>query len=83
MKAGIVTKVIKDLKHNAAKYQMYEIGANLRDIERELYYNYTFEDEIDISHFTSLLQRCLVRVPDDQKSLLTPIIRDLKLDQLL
>ena len=73
MKAGIITKAIKDFKNNAAKYQMYELGANLRDLEIELSYNYTFEDEIDISHFTSLLQRCLTGVPDEQKSLLIPI----------
>ena len=83
MKAGSITEIIKELKNTAVRKQMYEIGCNLRDVERELSFNYIFEDEIEVSHLYSLLQRCLDGVPDNQKVLLTQIIRELKLNQIL
>jgi hypothetical protein len=44
---------------------------------------YTFDDEVDVNQFTILLQTCLVSLPNEQRILLTPIIRELKLSQLL
>ena len=83
MKAGLVIDTIKTIKITAAQKQMYELASNLRNIERELASQYTFEDEVDVNHFTILLQTCLIGLPDDQRLLLTPIIRELKLSQLL
>ena len=83
MKAGLVIDTIKKIKITAIQKKMYELAANLRKIESELSYQYTFEDEVDVNHFTILLQTCLIGLPDDQRSLLTPIIRELKLSQLL
>lgn len=83
MKAGLVISVIKDIKQTAIDKQMYELAKNLREVERELSNTYTFEDEVQVSHFTVLLQSCLIGLPDDQRLLLTPIIRELKLSQLL
>lgn len=83
MKAGLVIETIKSIKQTAIDKQMYELASNLREIERELSYTYTYEDEVQVSHFTVLLQTCLVGLPDDQRIVLTPIIRDLKLSQLL
>jgi hypothetical protein len=76
-------ETIKIIKQTAVDKQMYELASNLRKVERELSYNYIFEDEVNVSHFTVLLQSCLVGLPDDQRLLLTPIIRELKLSQLL
>jgi hypothetical protein len=83
MKAGLVIDTIKKIKITAIQKKMYELAANLRKIESELSYQYTFEDEVDVNQFTILLQTCLVGLPDDQRVLLTPIVRELKLSQLL
>ncbi len=83
MKAGIVIETIKSIKNTAAYKQMYELASNLRNVERELGSQYTFDDEVDVTHFTGLLQTCLVGLPEEQSLLLKPIIRELKLSQLL
>jgi hypothetical protein len=83
MKAGLVIDKIKTIKQTSIEKQMYELASNLRKIEKELAYQYIFEEEVDINHFTILLQTCLIGIPDDQRLLLTPIIRELKLSQLL
>jgi hypothetical protein len=83
MKAGLVIDTIKSIKQTSINKQMYELASNLRNIERELSSQYTFDDEVDVNHFTILLQTCLVSLPDEQRLLLTPIIRELKLSQLL
>jgi len=83
MKAGLVIDTIKSIKQTSINKQMYELASNLRNIERELASQYTFDDEVDVNQFTILLQTCLVGLPDEQRLLLTPIIRELKLRQLL
>jgi hypothetical protein len=83
MKAGLVIETIKTIKNTAAKKWMYQLASNLRIIEREIDSQYTFDDEVDVNHFTILLQNCLVGLPDDQRLLLTPIVRELKLTNLL
>jgi hypothetical protein len=83
MKSGLVIDTIKSIKQTAINKQMYELASNLRNIERELASQYTFDCEVDVNHFTILLQTCLIGLPDDQRLLLKPIIRELKLSQLL
>lgn len=83
MKAGLVIETIKSIKQTSVNKQMYELASNLRNIERELSSQYTFDDEVDVNHFTMLLQTCLLGLPDEQRLLLTPIVRELKLNQLL
>ncbi len=83
MKADLVIETIKSIKQTAIDKQMYELASNLREIERELSNTYIYEDEVQVSHFTVLLQTCLVGLPDDQRIVLTPILRELKLSQLL
>ena len=83
MKAGLVIETIKSIKQTAIDKQMYELASNLREIERELSNTYIYDDEVQVSHFTVLLQTCLVGLPDDQRIVLTPILRELKLSQLL
>jgi hypothetical protein len=84
MKSGLAIEVIKKIKNEAAyEHQMYELAASLRTIERELGSQYTFDDEVDVAHFTLLLQTCLVGLPEEQSLLLKPIIRELKLNQIL
>jgi hypothetical protein len=83
MKAKLVIETIKSIKQTAIDKQMYSLAANLRTIERELESKYKSEDQVEVSHFTTLLQTCLIGLPDEQRLLLTPIIRELKLSQLL
>ena len=96
MKAGLVIETIKSIKNEAAYKQMYELAASLRTIERELGSQYavygvtsdgfaiTFDDdEVDVAHFTMLLQTCLVGLSEKESLLLKPIIRELKLSQIL
>jgi hypothetical protein len=83
MKAKLVIETIKSIKQTAIDKQMYSLAANLRTIERELESKYKSEEQVEVSHFTVLLQSCLIGLPDEQILLLTPIIRELKLSQLL
>ena len=83
MKAKLVIETIKSIKQTAIDKQMYSLAVNLRTIERELESKYESEEQVEVSHFTTLLQSCLIGLPDDQRLLLTPIIRELKLSQLL
>jgi hypothetical protein len=83
MKSQLVIQTIKDIKMKAIDKQMYEMAMLMRNIERELSSNYSFDDEVDVVHFTELLQVCLDKLPEDQVLLLKPIIRELKLSQIL
>lgn len=83
MKSKLVIETIKSIKQTAIDKQMYSLAVNLRTIERELESKYEFEDQVEVSHFTTLLQTCLVVLPDEQRLLLTPIIRELKLSQII
>ena len=83
MKVKLAIEIIKDIKMNAIKKQMYEIACNLRDVETELLYDYMIRESVDISHLTNLLQKCLNGLPYDQSLLLVPIIRKLKINQIL
>ena len=83
MKSKLVIETIKSIKQTAIDKQMYSLAVNLRTIERELESKYEFEDQVEVSHFTTLLQTCLVVLPDEQRLLLTPIIRELELSQII
>jgi hypothetical protein len=83
MKAGLVIETIKSIKQTAINKQMYEMVMLLRNIERELGSHYSFDEEVNVVHFTELLQVCSDKLPEDQSLLLKPIIRELKLSQLL
>lgn len=83
MKAGLVIETIKVIKQTSINKQMYELASNLRNIERELDSQYTLDDEVDVVHFTELLQVCSDKLPEDQSLLLKPILRELKLNQIL
>jgi hypothetical protein len=83
MRSQLVIQTIKDIKMKAIDKQMYEMAMLMRNIERELSSNYLFDDEVDVVHFTELLQVCLDKLPEDQVLLLKPIIRELKLSQIL
>jgi hypothetical protein len=83
MKSGLVIETIKSIKQTAIDKQMYEMAMLLRNIERELGSHYSFDEEVNVVHFTELLQVCSDKLPEDQSLLLKPILRELKLSQLL
>jgi hypothetical protein len=83
MKADLVIESIKSIKNTAIQKQMYEMAMILRDIEKELGSHYSFDEEVNVVHFTELLQVCSDKLPEEQSLLLKPIIRELKLSQLL
>jgi hypothetical protein len=83
MKAKLVIETIKSIKQTAIDKQMYEMAMLLRNIERELGSHYSFDEEVNVVHFTELLQVCSDKLPEDQSLLLKPILRELKLSQLL
>lgn len=83
MKAGLVIDIIQEIRNTAAKKKLYQLFLNLKNIQEELKKKYSDDDEVDVNQFTILLQTCLIGLPDDQRLLLTPIIRELKLSQLL
>jgi hypothetical protein len=83
MRAGLVIETIKGIKQTSIHKQMYEMSMFLRDIEKELGSHYSFDEEVNVVHFTELLQVCSDKLPEDQSLLLKPILRELKLNQLL
>jgi hypothetical protein len=83
MRSQLAIESIRSIKMTAIDKQMYEMAMLMRNIERELSSNYSFDDEVDVVHFTELLQVCLDKLPEDQVLLLKPIIRELKLSQIL
>ena len=83
MRAGLVIETIKGIKQTSIHKQMYEMAMLLRDIEKELGSHYSFDEEVNVVHFTELLQVCSDKLPEDQSLLLKQILRELKLNQLL
>jgi hypothetical protein len=83
MKSETVIDYLNNIKNTASNKQMYELASNLRKLERVIDYKYKLGEEVELKHFTILLQSCLVGIPEDQSLLLKPIIRELKLRQIL
>lgn len=83
MKASLAIETIHTIREVAAEKKLYTLFLRLKDINVELRKCYKDDDEVDVKHFTELFQRCIDGLPEDQKILLIPIIRELKLSQLL
>jgi hypothetical protein len=83
MKSQLAIESIRSIKITAIDKQWYEMAMMMRNIERDLSDYYSIDDEVNVVHFTELLQVCLDKLPEDQFLVLKPIIRELKLSQLL
>lgn len=83
MKSQLAIESIRSIKITAIDKQWYEMAMVMRNIEKDLLEHYSFDDEVNVIHFTELLQVCLDKLPEDQFLVLKPIIRELKLSQLL
>jgi len=83
MKSQLAIESIRSIKMTAINKQWYEMAMMMRNIERDLSDYYSIDDEVNVVHFTELLQVCLDKLPEDQFLVLKPIIRELKLSQLL
>jgi len=83
MKSQLAIESIRSIKITAIDKQWYEMAMMMRNIERDLSDYYSIDDEVNVIHFTELLQVCLDKLPEDQILVLKPIIRELKLSQLL
>jgi hypothetical protein len=66
MRSQLTIESIRSIKMTAIDKQMYEMAMLMRNIERELSSNYSFDDEVDVVHFTELLQGCLDNLPEEQ-----------------
>jgi hypothetical protein len=83
MKSQLAIESIRSIKMTAIDKQWYEMAMMMRNIERDLSDYYSINDEVNVVHFTELLQVCLDKLPEVQFLVLKPIIRELKLSQLL
>jgi hypothetical protein len=83
MKSQLAIESIRSIKMTAIDKQWYEMAMMMRNIERDLSDYYSIDDEVNVVHFTELLQVCLDKLPEVQFLVLKPIIRELKLSQLL
>jgi len=83
MKSQLAIESIRSIKMTAIDKQWYEMAMMMRNIERDLSDYYSIDDEVNVVHFTELLQVCLDKLPIVQFLVLKPIIRELKLSQLL
>lgn len=81
MKAKEIIEIIRELKNIAVKNKHYDIALDLRNIELELSYSYSPEADINTTHFCNLIEN--YSFPNEYKSVLTQITRELKLNQLI
>jgi hypothetical protein len=78
----VVKEHIGNIKNMAAEKKMYNLFLNLKRIEKELS-SYKNMDLVSEIKFIELLQSCLVGLPETESILIKPIIRELKIKQIL
>jgi hypothetical protein len=66
----------------AIKSQKYEITAWIRVVKKELAYSVVFEEDLTIEDFLSLITKNMERLDEENKNIVTPHLRDLKLKML-
>jgi len=66
----------------AIKSQKYEIAAWIRVVKKELAYSVVFEEDLNIEDFVSLITKNMERLNEEDKNIITPHLRDLKLKML-
>jgi hypothetical protein len=66
----------------AIKSQKYEIAAWIRVVKKELGYSVVFEEDLSIEDFLSLITKNMERLDEENKNIVTPHLRDLKLKML-
>jgi hypothetical protein len=66
----------------AIKSQKYEIVAWIRGVKKELAYSVVFEEDLTIEDFLSLITKNMERLDEENKNIVTPHLRDLKIRML-
>ena len=66
----------------AIKSQYYEIVAWIRGVKKELGYSVVFEEDLTIEDFLSLITKNMEKLDEENKNIVTPHLRDLKLKML-
>lgn len=66
----------------AIKSQKYEIVAWIRGVKKELAYSVVFEEDLTIEDFLSLITKNMKRLDEENKNIVTPHLRDLKIKML-
>ena len=66
----------------AIKSQYYEIVAWIRGVKKELGYSVVFEEDLTIEDFLSLITKNMERLDEENKNIVTPHLRDLKIKML-
>jgi hypothetical protein len=66
----------------AIKSQKYEIVAWIRGVKKELAYSVVFEEDLTIEDFLSLITKNMKRLDEENKNIVTPHLRDLKIRML-
>lgn len=66
----------------AIKSQKYEIAAWIRVVKKELAYSVVFEEDLNIEDFVSLITKNMERLDEEDKNIVMPHLRDLKLKML-
>ena len=83
MTCYVVKEHIGNIKNIAAEKKMYNLFLNLKRIEKELELSHKDMDLVSEIEFIELLQSCLVGLPETESILIKPIIRELKIKQIL
>ena len=66
----------------AIKSQKYEIAAWIRGVKKELGYSVVFEEDLTIEDFLSLITKNMEKLDEENKNIVTPHLRDLKIKML-
>lgn len=66
----------------AIESQKYEIAAWIRVVKKELAYSVVFEEDLNIEDFVSLITKNMERLDEEDKNIVMPHLRDLKLKML-
>ena len=63
----------------AIKSQYYEIATWIGGVKKELGYSVVFEEDLTIEDFLSLITKNMERLDEENKNIVIPHLRDLKL----
>lgn len=66
----------------AIKSQHYEIAAWIRGVKKELGYSIVFEEDLSIEDFLNLVNHRMDNLTEENRNIIIPHLRDLKLKML-
>lgn len=83
MTCGQIIEFLNDIVKTSIEKNLYEISISLLNIQQKLLEKYKLNDEVELIYFTECLQSSIDNLSGDNKDILLPVLRELKLKSLL